>query len=90
MGTCTNDGSGRSLRDLLNIFRAPLSEDHSWAVCYQCAKKLQRIRDVCGVAAIPTLSLASVFVSSRGEVDFRKTKRSGGKVLKAYRPALCF
>jgi len=90
-----NDGSERSLSDLLNIFRAPLSEDHSWAVCFQCAKKLQQLRDEYGVATIPTLSLASIFVSSKGEVDFRKTKRSGGKVvivleIKAYQPAVCF
>ncbi|XP_065914448.1 protein spire homolog 1-like isoform X3 [Dysidea avara] len=75
MSTSTSGRSERSLSDLLNIFRAPLSEDQSWAVCYQCARKLQRLRNEYGVAAIPALSLASVFVTSMGEVDVRKAKR---------------
>jgi len=78
MDPSTRNGSERSLNDLLNIFRAPLSDDHSWAICYQCARKLQRLRDEYGVEAIPALSLASVFVTSKGEVDFGKTKRFKG------------
>ena len=80
MSTSTSGRSERSLSDLLNIFRAPLSEDQSWAVCYQCARKLQRLRNEYGVAAIPALSLASVFVTSMGEVDVRKAKRLRGEL----------
>ena len=70
----------RSLSELLNILRTPFSEDHSWAVCYQCARKLQKLADEGCVADIrPTLSLSTVFVTHRGGVEFRKAKRFNGK-----------
>ena len=71
--------SERSLSELLNIFRAPFSEDHSWAVCYQCAKKLQKLRDEFSLADMPTLSLTTVYITSTGSVEMKETKRLHGK-----------
>ena len=69
----------RSLSELLNILRAPFSEDHSWAVCYQCARKLQRLNDECCVADIPTLSINTVFITYKGGVELKKAKKLRGK-----------
>lgn len=87
MDACKGTRSERSLSDLLNIFSAPFSEDHSWSVCYQCARKLQRLRDEHGVEAIPYLSLATVFVSSTGDVNIRRAKGSKGKLDESVPPS---
>jgi len=79
MAATFNNRSERSLSELLNIFRAPFSEDHSWAVCYQCARKLQKLKDERCVADIPTLSLSTVFITSTGGVELKKAKKFHGK-----------
>ena len=36
---CSLDENGcLSLRDILASFNAPINEQHTWALCYQCAK----------------------------------------------------
>lgn len=79
MAGTNNKISERSLSELLNVFRAPFSEDHSWAVCYQCARKLQKLNDECSITDIPTLSLTSVFITYTGGVELRKEKKLHGK-----------
>ena len=81
MTRAINKRSERSLSELLHIFRAPFSEDHSWAVCHQCARKLQKLRDECSVAEIPTLSLNTVFITYNGGVELKKAKKFQGKGL---------
>ena len=75
MAGANNKTSGRSLSELLKIFRAPFSEDHSWAVCYQCARKLQKLNDECSIADIPTLSLTTVVITYTGGVELRKAEK---------------
>ena len=74
-----NKRSERSLSELLNIFRAPFSEDHSWAVCYQCAKTLLKLKDESCVVDIPTLTLNTVFITCTGSVELKKAKKLHGK-----------
>ena len=79
MAGANNKRSERSLSELLKIFRAPFSEDHSWAVCYHCARKLLKLNDECSVTDIPTLSLNTVFITYTGGVELRKAKKLHGK-----------
>lgn len=79
MAVAINKRSERSLSELLNIFRVPFSEDHSWAICHQCARKLQNLRDELPVADIPTLSLNTVFVTCTGSVQLKQIKKLHGK-----------
>lgn len=79
MAGAINKKSERSLSEFLSIFRAPFSEDHSWAVCYQCARKLQKLTDELSIADIPTLSLTTVYIICTGGVEIKKTKKLHGK-----------
>ena len=70
--TSTRNGTqkriGLNLLRLLQIYGAPLSEDQTWAVCFQCTRSLldfhhRRI-------PAPELSVNNVVVSIDGNVYF--------------------
>ena len=79
MAGVINKRPERSLSELLDIFRAPFSEDHSWAICHQCARKLQKLSNDLCVADIPTLSLNTIFVTRTGSVELKKINKLHGK-----------
>ena len=67
------------LFDILKCFRAPLSEEQAWAVCYQSAKELIVLRkesfDVLKRQHID-IKLASIEVCKDGSVSFVTVKKS--------------
>ena len=81
MTRVTTKRSERTLSELLRVFRAPFSEDQSWAVCYQCARKLQKLSDESSIADIPTLSLGTVYITYTGALELKKPKKLQGKAL---------
>ena len=79
MTRVTNKRLERTLSELLGVFRAPFSEDQSWAVCYQCARKLQKLSDESSITDIPTLSLSTVYITYTGALELKKPKKLHGK-----------
>ena len=65
---------GLNLSRLLQIYGAPLSEDQTWAVCFQCTKSLLEFHH--RRIPVPELSAKNVVVSIDGNVYFTPGKKS--------------
>lgn len=76
---CILDDKGCvSLMDILISFNAPISEEHAWALCYQCAKcfknALQSDREKCKVVT----DLDHVLIHRDGQVHSSTIFAGGG------------
>ena len=65
---------GFNLSRLLQMYGAPLSEDQTWAVCYQCTKSLLEFHNR-GIP-VPELSVKNVVLSIDGNVYFTPGMKS--------------
>ncbi|CAB0008172.1 unnamed protein product, partial [Nesidiocoris tenuis] len=67
-----------SLKDILLSFNAPISEEHAWALCYQCAKcfrnAMRTDREKCSIVA----SISEILIHRDGQVHSNTIFRGGG------------
>uniref|UniRef100_A0A0K8SDD1 KIND domain-containing protein n=1 Tax=Lygus hesperus TaxID=30085 RepID=A0A0K8SDD1_LYGHE len=68
-----------SLRDILVSFNSPLTEEHAWALCYQCAKCFRNaMRTDRGKCRVVT-DLSQVLIHRDGHVHSNTIFAGGGK-----------
>ncbi|KAM8945773.1 protein spire homolog 1-like [Pelodytes ibericus] len=58
-----------TLKDILNGYGQPISEEQAWALCYQCCCKLRHL--VCGARQVPLLQdVDNIFIHEDGAMSF--------------------
>ena len=68
---------GLTLGEIARRFASPLTEEHAWAVCHQCAKRLLQLKDAL-LSVLDQLSLNSVVVSVEGTVELPVARHARG------------
>jgi hypothetical protein len=86
-----------SLKDVLEVFSVPLSEEQAWAVCFQCAKCLQEQSPSQRTEANSNIQcgifkgIESVIMCKDGTIERNDTLHTAGTqlfILNIYTPAL--
>ena len=75
----TNDMESLTLQSVLEAFNAPLNEEQSWAIAYQCAIQLQKQWEDCPTECFRFNGIHSVDVQKDGTVTIRSNTGSTGK-----------
>jgi spire-like protein len=76
---CTLDSNGCvTLQDILISFNAPITEQHAWALCYQCAKCFKNAMEIDRGRCYIVSKLDHVFIHKDGQVHSNTIFVEGG------------
>ncbi|CAH1396263.1 unnamed protein product [Nezara viridula] len=68
-----------NLADILMSFSAPISEEHAWALCYQCAKCFRNALKTDPSRCKNVMELSDVLIHRDGHVHSNTIFEGGGK-----------
>jgi hypothetical protein len=78
--TLSLDASGCvSLQDILLAFNAPISEEHAWALCFECVKCFQNALHEHG-KCLTVSELGHIVLHKDGHVHVRTVYPAGGSI----------